>query len=85
MRKQNRMANSVDSDETARYEPSHLEVHCLHRYLYQSAGLKRLRTSPVIKDETILLGDLFIQNAYDIQGDVRINAIPTSIFLSSLS
>ena len=28
----NRMANSVYPDETAHYEPSHLDLHCLHRY-----------------------------------------------------
>ena len=28
-----RMANSVDPDGTARYEPSHLDLHCLHRYI----------------------------------------------------
>ena len=36
------MANSVDSDETARTEPSHLDLHCLHSYSFWSAGLKRL-------------------------------------------
>ena len=30
----NRMANSVDPDEMAHYEPSHLDLHCLQRYLY---------------------------------------------------
>ena len=35
-----RKANSVDPDETARYEPSHLDQHCLLRYLFWSAGLK---------------------------------------------
>ena len=35
-----RMANSVDPDETARYEPSHQDLHTLH--LFCSAGLKRL-------------------------------------------
>ena len=30
----NRMANNVDPDETARNEPSHLDMHCLERYLY---------------------------------------------------
>ena len=34
------MINSVDPDETARYEPSHLDLHCLQRYLYWSAGLR---------------------------------------------
>ena len=28
---QNRMANSVDPDGTAHYEPSHQDLHCLHR------------------------------------------------------
>ena len=27
------MANHVDADETAHYEPSHLDVHCLQKYL----------------------------------------------------
>ena len=34
------MANSVDPDETACYEASHLDLHCLQRYLYWSARLK---------------------------------------------
>ena len=29
----NRMANTVDSDETAPYEPSDLNLHRLHKYL----------------------------------------------------
>ena len=40
--KQNRMANSVDPDETAHYEPSHLDLHCLYKYLFWSARLKGL-------------------------------------------
>ena len=27
----NTMANCVDPDETARYEPSHLDLHCLQK------------------------------------------------------
>ena len=34
------MANSVDPDELSGYEMSCLDVHCLHRYLFLSAGLK---------------------------------------------
>ena len=41
-KKKNRMANSVDPDETAHYEPSHLDRLCLQRYLFLSAGLKGL-------------------------------------------
>ena len=37
------MANSVDPDEMARYEPSHLGLHYLHRPLCWSAVLNGLR------------------------------------------
>ena len=37
----NRMASSLDPDETAHDEPSHLDLHCLHGYLI-AAGLKVL-------------------------------------------
>ena len=36
------MANSVDPDETAHYEPSHLDLHCLQKYLYWSIGMKEV-------------------------------------------
>ena len=45
------MANSVDPEEmanyepTAHYEPSHLNLHCLQRYLYWSADMKGLSMS----------------------------------------
>ena len=34
----NRIANSADPDEKAQYEPSHLDLHCLQRYLYFMQG-----------------------------------------------
>ena len=37
------MANSVDPEETDHYEPSHLDLHCLQKYLYWSSGLKGLK------------------------------------------
>ena len=40
---QNRMATSVDPDETAHNEPSHQDLYCSHKYLVWSAGLKWLR------------------------------------------
>ena len=40
----NRMATRVNPDKTARYEPSHLDLHCLHRYLFWSARLKGLKS-----------------------------------------
>ena len=45
------MANSVDLDEMAHYEPSHLDLHRLHMYLLWFAGLKEL---------TIVLQKLFM-------------------------
>ena len=38
------MVNSVDPDEMAHNEPSHLGLNCLQKYLYWSTGLKGLRT-----------------------------------------
>ena len=35
----------MDPDETARYEPSHLDLHCLQKYLYWSTGMKGLNLS----------------------------------------
>ena len=39
----NRMANSVESDERAYYEPSHLGLHCLQKYMSWSTELKVFR------------------------------------------
>ena len=35
-----KMPNSVTSNEMAHYEPSYLDLHCLQRYLFWSAGMK---------------------------------------------
>ena len=43
----NRMTNSVDPDEMAHYEPSHLDLHCLQRFLFCSARLKWFSLLPV--------------------------------------
>ena len=40
---ENIMANSVGHDETARNEPSHQDLHCLHRYLFWSARLNGVK------------------------------------------
>ena len=39
------IANSVDPDEMAHYEPSQLDLQYLHMYWFWSAGLKGLTTS----------------------------------------
>ena len=41
----NKIASSVDPDEMAHEEPSHMDLHCLHRYLCCSTGLKGLRNN----------------------------------------
>ena len=43
VRNQHRIANSVDLGETAHDEPSHLDLHCLQKYQFRSAGLKGFR------------------------------------------
>ena len=53
----NRMATHVDPDETARHEPSYQDLHCLHRYLFWSAGLKRL-SGQRRPDQTARMGRL---------------------------
>ena len=57
MQNKNGMADSVDPDETAHYKPSHLDLHCLHRYLFRSAGVKgfNLKTSPCIQKGSYVL------------------------------
>ena len=37
------MANSVDPDETARNEPSHLDLRCLHRYWFWSVEFEKVQ------------------------------------------
>ena len=39
---QNQLANSVDTDETACNEPSHLALHCLQTHMFWSVKLKEL-------------------------------------------
>ena len=42
------MANSVDPDETARYEPYNLDLLRMQRYLIGSSGLKGLKCKVII-------------------------------------
>ena len=43
------MTNRVDPNETARYEPSHQDLHCLQRYVFWSArSLKNIKITPDI-------------------------------------
>ena len=53
---QNILANNVDPDEMAQYEPSHLELHC---FISTSAGLKELRRTDILSREATL-SDRFV-------------------------
>ena len=41
------MANSIDPDETAHYEPSHLDLHCLHS-IYINLQAERVNDSAIL-------------------------------------
>ena len=51
----NRMTHSVDPDEMAHYELSHLDLHWLHRYMFWSARLKRSRRMDTLSVEAAML------------------------------
>ena len=60
----NIMANSVDPDEMAHYEPSHLDLQCLLRYMVWPTGLKWLRNGAIpvssfMSEELLLLSSYF--------------------------
>ena len=38
------MSNSVDPDETAHYEPSHLDLHCLQKPVIIDCGSVRINS-----------------------------------------
>ena len=68
----NRMANSVDPEEMFCYklQPSHLDQHCLHRYLYQSTGLfvcaevlRHSQTNGVMSSAVSLANHIFTGHA----------------------
>ena len=48
VKNQNRMANSVDPNEMAHYEPSYQGLHCLHRYLFWFVKLKVLYNNNIV-------------------------------------
>ena len=52
------MPNSVDPDETARLEPSHLDLHSSNKYLRWSTGLKVLR---VIDARSVGVGSNYVK------------------------
>ena len=37
------MSNSIDPDETAHYEPSHLDLCCLHKPIIIACGSERVK------------------------------------------
>ena len=66
---ENRMANNVDPDETARYKPSDLDLHGLHRYVFWAEKVKAL--NKVVADNILKLTLLFRENKnWDFRGVV---------------
>ena len=45
-------SSSLDPDETARYEPPHLDLHFLHRYIFWTAGMQGFN---ILKYEIFIL------------------------------
>ena len=41
------MSNSIAPDETAHYEPSHLDLHCLQKSIVVAFGSERVKV-PII-------------------------------------
>ena len=58
----NSIGNRVEPDDTAHYELSHLDLHCLQRYLYWYAGMKRLNFTPNVNSIWIVIYN--IQNQH---------------------
>ena len=48
------MSNSVDPDETAHYEPSHLDLLCLQSLLISPVAVKELMRTGYLSGEVIL-------------------------------
>ena len=57
----NRLANSVDPDEMAHYEPSHLNLHYFQRHLYWSTGIKGLKYFDIYERLGLIMLQLFVR------------------------
>ena len=69
------MTNSVDPDETAHYEPSHLDLHCLHSYLFWSKGIKGLILYTVF---TLIIGTDRTEQTNSGDPDATVRLLPSS-------
>ena len=52
------------SSETARNEPSHLDLHCLHRYMFWSAGMNASKIVINFKCTTETFNNITVQYIY---------------------
>ena len=66
VKNQIRITNSVDPNETAHDEPSHQDIHCLHRYPYRSTGFERVnekyRLHKAFQDDTSSVSKMVAYN-----------------------
>ena len=66
-KKKRKIPNSVDPDETARHEPSHLDLHCLQMYLFLSIGLKELKGQSSYNAEMKEMKKYSLKQGYEYQ------------------
>ena len=57
------MSNSVDPDETAHYEPSYLDLRCLHKSVLSLMAVKELGCPKIIL--------FFIVNNFKLKKKIR--------------
>ena len=73
-----RLANSVDPDETAHYEPSHLDLHCLQRY----ARLTKLNNSRYVgRNRKSLILSAVTQSIKNVCANMYTRLICVALFL----
>ena len=46
------MSNSIDPDETAHYEPSHLDLRCLQKPILSPVAVKELKSINMEKNQS---------------------------------
>ena len=57
------MSNSIDPDETAHYEPSHLDLYCLQKSVVIAFGGERVKAlSKIAADDVLNFYLLFREN-----------------------
>ena len=68
------MANSVDSDETACYEPSRLDLHCLHSFVLvcraEMVKVFSSSSSSILVSQNVLIVGFFLAHLSSAQDEL---------------